>query len=49
MKPSAQHSFAERLGQILGRMWRGCLRQERKMNGWTCTCSPSCPGDGARL
>ncbi|MQU08732.1 DUF3742 family protein [Pseudomonas helleri] len=34
MKPSAQHSFAERLGQILGRMWRGCLRQERKMNGW---------------
>ncbi|MBK3848981.1 DUF3742 family protein [Stutzerimonas xanthomarina] len=34
MKPSAQTSFAERLGQVFGRMWRGCLRQERKMNGW---------------
>lgn len=34
MKPSAQTSFAERLGQVLGRMWRACLRQERKVNGW---------------
>ncbi|HHK4245180.1 TPA: DUF3742 family protein [Pseudomonas aeruginosa] len=34
MKPSAQTSFAERLGQMLGRIWRGCLRQERKVNGW---------------
>ncbi|MBA4243682.1 MAG: hypothetical protein C0452_07175 [Pseudomonas sp.] len=34
MKPSAQTSFAERLGQMLGRMWRGYLRQERKVNSW---------------
>ena len=34
MKPSPQTSFAERLGQMLGRMWRACLRQERKGNGW---------------
>ncbi|MGE6191062.1 DUF3742 family protein [Stutzerimonas stutzeri] len=34
MKPSAQHSFAERLGQVFGRMRRGCLRQEREINGW---------------
>ncbi|MGE6688931.1 DUF3742 family protein [Stutzerimonas stutzeri] len=34
MKPSAQTSFAERFGQMLGRMWRGYLRQERKVNGW---------------
>ncbi len=34
MKPSAQTSFAERLGQMLGRMWRGYVRQERKANGW---------------
>lgn len=34
MKPSAQTSFLERLGQALGRMWRACVRQERKVNGW---------------
>ncbi|OWJ93167.1 hypothetical protein B6S59_17170 [Pseudomonas sp. A46] len=34
MKPSAQTSFAERTGLILGRLWRGCVRQERKVNGW---------------
>ncbi|NWE92410.1 DUF3742 family protein [Pseudomonas reactans] len=34
MKPSAQTSFAERFGQMLGRMRRGYLRQERKVNGW---------------
>ncbi|MDG9757825.1 DUF3742 family protein [Pseudomonas chengduensis] len=34
MKSSAQTSFAERFGQMLGRMWRGYLRQERKVNGW---------------
>lgn len=34
MKPSAQTSFAERLGQALGRMWRAYMRQERKVNGW---------------
>ena len=34
MKSSAQTSFAERLGQMLGRMWRGYVRQERKANGW---------------
>jgi len=34
MKPSARISFAERLGQALGRMWQAYLRQERKVNGW---------------
>jgi len=34
MKSSAQTSFAERLGQMLGGMWRGYVRQERKANGW---------------
>lgn len=34
MKPAAQTSFAERTGLMLGRMWRGCVRQERKVNGW---------------
>jgi hypothetical protein len=34
MKPSAQTSFAERLGQVLGRMWRAYMRQERKVSGW---------------
>lgn len=34
MKPSAQTSFAERTGLMLGRTWRGCVRQERKVNGW---------------
>ena len=34
MKPSAQTSFAERTGLMLGRMWRGYVRQERKVSGW---------------
>lgn len=34
MKPSAQSTFAERAGRILGRMWRACMRQEQKVNGW---------------
>ncbi|MCK2094544.1 DUF3742 family protein [Thauera aromatica] len=34
MKPSAQTSSAGRLGQMLGRMWRGYLRQEQRVNGW---------------
>ncbi|MBK3867349.1 DUF3742 family protein [Pseudomonas stutzeri] len=34
MKTFAQTSFAERFGQVFGRMWCGCLRLERKMSGW---------------
>lgn len=34
MKPSAQTSSADRLGQMLGRMWRGYLRQEQRVSGW---------------
>lgn len=34
MKPSAQTSFADRLGQMLGRMWQGYRRQEQRVNGW---------------
>lgn len=37
MKPSAQTSSAERLGQSWGRMWRVYLRQERKVTGWLVT------------
>lgn len=34
MKPSAQTSSAERLGQSWGRVWRAYLRQERKVSAW---------------
>ena len=34
MKPSTQTSSADRLGQMLGRMWRGYLRQEQRVNAW---------------
>lgn len=34
MKPAAQTTFAERAGRALGRMWRGCVRLDRKANGW---------------
>src|SRR5436190_782926 len=34
MKSAAQITFAERLGRTLGRMWRGCVRLDRKANGW---------------
>lgn len=33
MKPSAQTSFAERVGRTLGRMWWGFVRLERKAHG----------------
>lgn len=34
MKPAAQTTFAERAGRALGRMWRGCVRLDRKASGW---------------
>ncbi|UXJ50152.1 DUF3742 family protein [Pseudomonas citronellolis] len=34
MKPSASISFAGRVGQAVGRLWRGYVRQERKVNDW---------------
>ncbi|AXL70952.1 DUF3742 family protein [Pseudomonas sp. NPDC077186] len=34
MKPSAQTTFAERAGRILGLMWRAYMRQEWKVSGW---------------
>lgn len=34
MKPSAQTSFAERLGRVLGQMCKAYMRQERKVSGW---------------
>lgn len=34
MKPAARTSSAERMGQTLGRLWRGCLRHERTVNSW---------------
>ncbi|MGU1062188.1 DUF3742 family protein [Pseudomonas aeruginosa] len=34
MKPSVQTSPADRQGQTLGRMWRGYLRQEQRVNAW---------------
>ncbi len=34
MKPSAQTTFAERVGRTLGRMWWGFVRLERKAHGW---------------
>jgi hypothetical protein len=37
MKPSAQTTFAERIGCALGRTWRGFMRLERKANGWLVT------------
>ncbi|WP_285643799.1 DUF3742 family protein [Pseudomonas sp. NBRC 100443] len=34
MKSSVSISLAERRGQTLGRVCRGYVRQERKVNGW---------------
>jgi len=34
MKTAAQTTFAERLGRILGRAWRGCAHLDRRAQGW---------------
>ncbi|ODS66352.1 MAG: hypothetical protein ABS43_30995 [Bordetella sp. SCN 67-23] len=34
MKTAAQITFAERLGQMLGRAWRGCAHLDRRAQGW---------------
>lgn len=34
MKTSAQTTFAERLGRILGRAWRACAHLDRRAQGW---------------
>lgn len=34
MKSAAQTTFAERVGQALGRLWRGCVRLDRKAASW---------------
>ena len=34
MKPVVQTTFAERLGRMLGRAWRGCVGLDRRANGW---------------
>jgi hypothetical protein len=33
MKPSAQTTFAERIGRTLGRLWQGLMRLDRKAHG----------------
>lgn len=37
MKTAAQITFAERIGRALGRLWRGGVRLERKVQGWLVT------------
>lgn len=34
MKPAAQTTFAERIGRTLGRLWRGCVRLDRRATHW---------------
>ena len=34
MKTTEQSTFAERAGRALGQLWRGCVRLDRKANGW---------------
>ena len=34
MKTAAQTTFAERLGRMLGRAWRGCAHLDRRAQGW---------------
>jgi len=34
MKTAAQTTFAERLGRMLGRAWRSCVRLDRRAHGW---------------
>lgn len=49
MKPSAQTSSAERLGQASGRIWRGYRRQERKVSSWLVEHGVSAGGVAALL
>lgn len=37
MKTAAQTTFAERAGRALGRLWRGGVRLERKVQDWLVT------------
>lgn len=37
MKTAAQTTFAERLGRMLGRAWRGCAHLDRRAQGWLLT------------
>ncbi|MBB0025237.1 MULTISPECIES: DUF3742 family protein [Burkholderiaceae] len=34
MKTTAHTTFAERLGRVLGRAWRGCTRLDQRAQGW---------------
>ncbi|MDY0011455.1 MAG: DUF3742 family protein [Rhodocyclaceae bacterium] len=34
MKSAAQTTFAERVGRVLGRVWRSCVWLDREANGW---------------
>ncbi|TXH18910.1 MAG: DUF3742 family protein [Gammaproteobacteria bacterium] len=34
MKAVVHTTFAERLGRMLGQTWRGCVRLDRRANGW---------------
>ena len=34
LKPGASPTFAERIGRMLGRAWRGVLRRERNACAW---------------
>jgi hypothetical protein len=34
MKTTAQTTFTERLGRMLGRAWRGCAHLDRRAQGW---------------
>lgn len=34
MKSAAQTTFAERMGQALGRAWHSCVRLDRRAHGW---------------
>jgi len=34
MKPAVRTTFAERLGRMLGRAWRSCVRLDRRAHGW---------------
>jgi len=34
MKTAAPTTFPSRLGRTLGRAWRGCVRMDRRVQGW---------------
>jgi hypothetical protein len=34
MKPAVRTTFAERAGRMLGRIWRSCVRLDRRAHGW---------------